>query len=334
MVLGQITPERCDLSCEQVMQLAQKCDSPCKQCCPPQEYPANPSLPTGCQGKDCLDFQTGCCESAEGCSECCLINGVAEGRPVPQPGDVKNPCGCYGPGYTSDYCPQKPPGPPPHKPPQPFFPPPNPPPSPDLGGQLINYVCSPCEDGHIPSTLTNCNCGGPGGCQCGPFYCACQYEQCLTAAEQNPLEFPGLTGIIGCLNALGACEKNPPPCPTNYSKVITQISCLPCCNGQTPQPPECACAACCPPNSHAAPCAIGECLDLGSGCCSKCGGCMVGECLNLTTGVCEACDSGTPPPPITSPAALRASAIMPPAFMLPSANAGSDFLAATAAIGA
>jgi len=323
-------------------------------CCPPGEH-RQPCLPGECIDQD----QSGCCSTqAPNCPLAGTLGDCSFGEyPQPcRPGDVVDPksqccesafdlaacpcgghpgkcyeneglnaCGCCSVTPCCHGCPSTQGAPPvvPRKPPPPFLPGPgpqpiNPPPGGGfyLGGALVEVECAPCEDGSIPSINSGCECDPWLGCGCGSFYCACQYERCLTMAEQNPLHFPGLVGITQCLEQLHACEQNPPPCPDYHTQVITKVTCLKCCNGSTPSPPDCACEACCTGACHPPPCAIGDSLDLLNGCC------------------CPTSEGTTTIPAASLPAALRASTISAPPFALPPPSAMSEFLAATAAIGA
>lgn len=329
--MSPVTKCPANLDCNELLQddISQGCGNPCKHCCLPGEYAPRPSFLTPCNPGDGRDPITGCCESAEQAKRC-WCGGTLQYFD----GAGLNQCGCYVPGYTSHLCEQK--KPPRRKPPPRWAPPPINPPPLFGGGLLIELECAPCEDGSIPTIQSDCDCSVPPGCGCGSIYCACQYEKCLSAAEQNPVlpGFPGLGAISRCLGDLGACERNPPPCPDVHSRVITQITCLKCPDGTVGTAPECKCKADCVEPNHAAPCAIGECLNLTTGCCEPCDKCHPppcdpGDVFSLETGCC-------PPTNVVvtgAPAALRASNISVPAFMLPGGNAGSDFLAATAAIG-
>lgn len=175
---------------------------------------------------------------------------------------------------------------------------------------LITYECAACEDGTVPTLESGCDCSVESGCGCGLQYCACQYEKCLTAKEHNSVlpGFPGIGGIIECENVwIHDCPPGP-PCAVVKTEVRTKTVCGPCRDGSTPSPPECRCPEImCGEMETPPPCLPGQCLDLSNGCCAACGPIIV-----------------IPQPQSGGP---------PPAFMLPSSLAESDFLAATAAIG-
>lgn len=119
----------------------------------------------------------------------------------------------------------------------------------------VTVGCAPCEDGHVPS-MPDCDCTAPLPECCGATgfgALSCCTDQCTAHGG----------ALVPCIISCGQNLPVYPPCPQAVKSAVT-VSTV----EVSPGPNQPTSPTGCGPGEHPAPCAIGDVIDVVTGCCA------------------------------------------------------------------